>query len=611
MNYQNIDVNAVIGSVPSPMPARPVSTPLMTTVGGHCLPNSSVKIMPSSRSQSTTPEMNGFNAIQQQQQQQQYLHFQQHSVINNVNDPNGQQIAMQTMSQPFHHLLVSRDSGCLSAHDYHPVVTDSSSRLSQTSPLTPHSQTEFRSNTTSSASVISSASDESNTSDFASPSRRHSSDNNDDRYSQTYNNSMATDYNQSSVTNAHLMAISGSAPGAGLSRQQLLSGPCPVCGDRISGFHYGIFSCESCKGFFKRTVQNKKNYVCLRGANCHVSMTTRKKCPACRFDKCLKMGMKLEAIREDRTRGGRSTYQCSYTLSPQSLADTRLLDMTSASSGHSDVQINTVNNESLYSTNMLTKREPDLDLMDTSENKTVEPIPRLIQEILSVEHLWHNADKETDSLVDNNKSDKQQNTSISQESSEIDLCNIADHRLYKIVKWCKSLPLFREIQMDDQISLLINSWCELLLLSCCYRSISTPNEIRLSSGKSITLNESRELGFGTVIERMLNLTDHLRRLEFDEYEYCCLKVIILLTSDASGLKEIEKVRLCQKQVLEALQTYTRHHYPSQPSKFGELLLRIPDLERTSQVGKESLASKQKEGDVPSFNLLMELLRGDH
>ena len=33
-----------------------------------------------------------------------------------------------------------------------------------------------------------------------------------------------------------------------------------------------------------------------------------------RFEKCLKTGMKLEAIREDRTRGGRSTYQCSYTL---------------------------------------------------------------------------------------------------------------------------------------------------------------------------------------------------------------------------------------------------------------------------------------------------------
>ncbi|XP_037078784.1 steroid hormone receptor family member cnr14-like [Pollicipes pollicipes] len=33
---------------------------------------------------------------------------------------------------------------------------------------------------------------------------------------------------------------------------------CPVCGDKVSGYHYGLLTCESCKGFFKRTVQNKK-----------------------------------------------------------------------------------------------------------------------------------------------------------------------------------------------------------------------------------------------------------------------------------------------------------------------------------------------------------------
>ncbi|CAG2114789.1 unnamed protein product, partial [Medioppia subpectinata] len=561
----------------SPLPLRPVSTPV--TAVRNCLPNCSPVSM-HARSQSTTPELNYIKAQQQQQQQQQQQH---HSVIINANDMSANQIAMQMSSigsQPFHHLLASRDSGCVSAHDYHLFTTDSSSRLSQASPLTPHSLPELRSTTfnridcllaASSASVISSASDESNTSDFASPSRRHSTDTCEDKYVQNCNNTLATDFSQASVAthNAHFLAIAASAPGPGLSRQQLLSGPCPVCGDRISGFHYGIFSCESCKGFFKRTVQNKKNYVCLRGANCHVSMTTRKKCPACRFDKCLKMGMKLEAIREDRTRGGRSTYQCSYTLSPQSLSETRLPEMVSSMAAHSELQTNFVHTESQFRANSLSKREPDVDSMDTSNSSSIDRIPRLIEDIMSVEHLWHNADKEADSSAANGaQSDRQ--LSISQNSSEIDLCNIADHRLYKIVKWCKSLPLFREIQMDDQIALLINSWCELLLLSCCYRSISTPKEIRLSSGKSVTLEQSQQLGLGTVIERMLNLTEHLRRLQFDQYEYCCLKVIILLTSDASGLKESDKVRSCQKQVLEALQTYTRNHYANQPSKFGEL-----------------------------------------
>ncbi|KAK4882119.1 hypothetical protein RN001_005438 [Aquatica leii] len=68
--------------------------------------------------------------------------------------------------------------------------------------------------------------------------------------------------------------------------------------------------------FLSALYKNRKNYVCLRGAACPVTVATRKKCPACRFDKCLQCGMKLEAIREDRTRGGRSTYQCSYSLPP-------------------------------------------------------------------------------------------------------------------------------------------------------------------------------------------------------------------------------------------------------------------------------------------------------
>lgn len=157
--------------------------------------------------------------------------------------------------------------------------------------------------------------------------------------------------------------------------------------------------------------------------------------------------MKLEAIREDRTRGGRSTYQCSYTLSPQALAEQRLPDMVSAISTQSELQpqLTHTESQSYRLTPFKPKREPDVDSMDTSESgssSTTEPIPRLIQDILSVEHLWHNADNR-----ESDRNGQERDCSISNESTEIDLCNIADHRLYKIVKWCKSLPLFREIQV--------------------------------------------------------------------------------------------------------------------------------------------------------------------
>lgn len=85
----------------------------------------------------------------------------------------------------------------------------------------------------------------------------------------------------------------------------------------------------------------------------------------------------------------------------------------------------------------------------------------------------------------------------------------------------------------------------------------------------------------------------------------------MLTSDTSELKEPEKVSNAQKQALEALQQYTLGKYPEMPAKFGELMLRIPDLQRTCQAGKELLTQKRAEGEGCSFNLLMELLRGDH
>lgn len=114
---------------------------------------------------------------------------------------------------------------------------------------------------------------------------------------------------------------------------------CPVCGDKVSGYHYGLLTCESCKvsagdgrarragprrrwgrwgrrgaalhredgrkrgaradaplpqGFFKRTVQNNKHYTCTESQSCKIDKTQRKRCPFCRFQKCLTVGMRLE-----------------------------------------------------------------------------------------------------------------------------------------------------------------------------------------------------------------------------------------------------------------------------------------------------------------------------
>lgn len=102
---------------------------------------------------------------------------------------------------------------------------------------------------------------------------------------------------------------------------------CMICEDKATGLHYGIITCEGCKGFFKRTVQNRRVYTCVADGNCEITKTQRNRCQYCRFKKCIEQGMVLQgknhrfltfqlflissicfiAVREDRMPGGRNS----------------------------------------------------------------------------------------------------------------------------------------------------------------------------------------------------------------------------------------------------------------------------------------------------------------
>ena len=79
-------------------------------------------------------------------------------------------------------------------------------------------------------------------------------------------------------------------------------------------------------------------------------------------------------------------------------------------------------------------------------------------------------------------------------------------------------------------------------------------------------------------------------------------------SDIRGLKDLPRVRDYQEKVTDALGIYTSTHYPSAPNKFGDLLLRLSEIAKTSALCREMLAKKDLPAEVSSFSLLMELLK---
>nr|WMI31539.1 TllB [Stenostomum brevipharyngium] len=98
--------------------------------------------------------------------------------------------------------------------------------------------------------------------------------------------------------------VSGTNPVTPSSMQSriLTDMPCKVCQDHSSGKHYGIYACDGCAGFFKRSIRRNRQYSCkLRnGTNCMINKVNRNQCRHCRLKKCFEVGMNKEAVQHER-----------------------------------------------------------------------------------------------------------------------------------------------------------------------------------------------------------------------------------------------------------------------------------------------------------------------
>lgn len=81
---------------------------------------------------------------------------------------------------------------------------------------------------------------------------------------------------------------------------QVMQMKCKVCNDKASGVHYGVHSCEGCKGFFRRTTHKSLSYRACVDGNCDINKDNRNKCQSCRMKKCLKVGMSRDSVKYGR-----------------------------------------------------------------------------------------------------------------------------------------------------------------------------------------------------------------------------------------------------------------------------------------------------------------------
>ncbi|KAK7076529.1 hypothetical protein SK128_000649 [Halocaridina rubra] len=79
---------------------------------------------------------------------------------------------------------------------------------------------------------------------------------------------------------------------------------CGVCGDAARSMHFGGMACDSCKAFFRRSVQSGayKNFQCPENEQCPISKQNRKVCQYCRFKKSQENGMEISWVMSETDR---------------------------------------------------------------------------------------------------------------------------------------------------------------------------------------------------------------------------------------------------------------------------------------------------------------------
>jgi len=85
-----------------------------------------------------------------------------------------------------------------------------------------------------------------------------------------------------------------------------LDAECAVCHQPIpkDRVHYGGVTCYSCRAFFRRNTQRDELPQCKSDQSCRITHIDRKQCSACRYFKCIRIGMKPELVltEEDKKR---------------------------------------------------------------------------------------------------------------------------------------------------------------------------------------------------------------------------------------------------------------------------------------------------------------------
>ncbi|XP_078270106.1 peroxisome proliferator-activated receptor gamma isoform X1 [Rhinoraja longicauda] len=372
------------------------------------------------------------------------------------------------------------------------------------------------------------------------------------------------------------------------SPNSVLSIECRVCGDKASGFHYGVHACEGCKGFFRRTIRLKLMYDKC-DLNCRIQKKNRNKCQYCRFQKCLTVGMSHNAIRFGRM--------------PQAEKEKLLAEISSDSD-----QLNTVSAdlralarhmfESYIKSFPITKAKSRAIMA----GKTGDKSPFVIYDMNSLkvgeEHITF------------------KQTPLQEQNAEVEIrifqrCQFRSvEAVREITEFAKSIPGFVKLDLNDQVTLLKYGVHEVIFSMLA--SLMNKDGLLIAAGQGFMTREflkSLRKPFCNIMEPKFEFAVKFNGLGLDDSDIAIFIAVVILSGDRPGLLNVKPIEDLQDSILQALALQLKMNHPDTPQLFAKLLQKMTDLRQIVTEHVQLLHTIRKtEAEMSLHPLLQEIYK---
>ncbi|XP_033121956.1 nuclear receptor subfamily 6 group A member 1-like [Anneissia japonica] len=383
---------------------------------------------------------------------------------------------------------------------------------------------------------------------------------------------------------------------------------CLICGDRATGLHYGIVSCEGCKGFFKRSICNKRVYRCLRDKNCMMSRQKRNRCQYCRLIKCLQVGMNRKAIREDGMPGGRNK-----SIGPVKLSADEIERIMSGEDydrvENAEVAALSPSRSDGFSEQSSPSSNGSVNSSD-SDRQDGQPLEADLRRATWYPSSNSSLLPEVEKLIIIETEQQLQLPYEFTSQTNVDynclfglLCKIMDQTLHSEILWAKSVPYSNKIPITDLTLMISNTWAESLVLGALQ---SHPKNVFVGLSRILenyfpSEDELRRFGQTgiEIIDSMTTTAARYRNMGVNLGEFVCLKTINFLNPEIDSLSDPTAIEEMSKHYCFLLHDHSQLNNKAQAGRFRELMMLLPDV--------RILARKFNEISVDSIPLLFKAI----